>query len=161
MKIGEIKSGIKISKGYKIIKLNGKRKFGGQRSKFSFFKFSSFEKEKVESLKKMTFKCDEKEEKIILDEGINYIKIENIYEKDLSSGFQKEIKTTNENNFTSTFKFDDEFNILFVCKKDQEEAKLISRDLVERKIFSKKFNQLSNTFISNIRKSANIKFFNK
>ena len=43
MKIGEIKSGIKISKGYKIIKLNGKRKFGGQRLKFSFFKFSSFE----------------------------------------------------------------------------------------------------------------------
>ena len=39
--------------------------------------------------------------------------------------------------------------------------KAIPRDIVERQAFSKKFNQLSNTYISNIRKSANIKFFNK
>ena len=42
MKIGEIKTNIKINNGYKIIKLNQKRKFGTDQIKFTFLKFSSF-----------------------------------------------------------------------------------------------------------------------
>ena len=43
--IGDIKSFIKTSNGYKIIKLNKKRTFGMDQLTYSFIKFSSFEKD--------------------------------------------------------------------------------------------------------------------
>ena len=47
MKIGEIKKNIRINNGYKIIKLNKKRRFGDEQVKFSFLKFSSFDEMKI------------------------------------------------------------------------------------------------------------------
>ncbi len=160
MKIGEIKKKIKIDNGYKIIKLNKKRRFGDDQVKFSFLKFSSFDKMQTMSVKNINLSCD-KFEGIGLSNEIKYLKIENILAKDLSQDFLTQIQNTKENNFTSAFEVGGEYNILYICEKNKSEIKAIPRDIVERQAFSKKFNQLSNTYISNIRKSANIKFFNK
>ena len=160
MKIGEIKKNIKINNGYKIIKLNKKRRFGDEQVKFSFLKFSSFDEMKIMSIKGIQIGCNKFDEKG-LSKDIKYLKIQDILAKDLSEDFLYQIKNTEENNFTSAFEVSGEYNILYICEKNESEMKAIPRDIVERQAFSKKFNQLSNTYISNIRKSANIKFFNK
>ena len=160
MKIGEIKKNIRINNGYKIIKLNKKKRFGDEQVKFSFLKFSSFDEMKIMSIKGIKIGCNKFDEKG-LSKDIKYLKIQDILAKDLSEDFLYQIKNTEENNFTSAFEVSGEYNILYICEKNVSEIKAIPRDMVERQAFSKKFNQLSNTYISNIRKSANIKFFNK
>jgi peptidyl-prolyl cis-trans isomerase SurA len=160
MKIGEIRKNIKINNGYKIIKLNKKRKFGKEGQEFTFLKFSSLDKNVIESLAGLTFDCDKTDESQFIDE-IKFLKIENILAKDLSNNFLSQIDMTSENEFTQIFDVSGEYNKLFICEKNETDVKPISRDLVERRAFSKKFNQLSNTYITNIRKSANIKIFNK
>ena len=159
MKIGEIKTNIKINNGYKMIKLNQKRKFGTDQIKFTFLKFSSFNEQKIKKIKDLNLSCKEEEVEGVKD--VKFLKIKDVFAKDLSSDFLKQIENTDEKKFTSTFQIEGEYNIIFVCKKNESEIKAVPRDIVERQAFSKKFNQLSNTFISNIRKSANIKFFNK
>ena len=160
MSPGEIKTAIKISNGLKIIKLNRKRKFGNAGTKFSFLKFSSFKKSDIESIKNLTFSCDDiNEEDFIYD--IKFLKIQDMIAKDISDSFLSQIEKTEENNFTNIFDLNGEFNLLFVCKKDESDLKHISRESIERQAFSKKFNQLTNTYLSNLRKSTNIKFFNK
>ena len=160
MKIGEIRENIKISNGYKIIKLNKKRKFGNKSAKYSFLKFSSFDKDLIKSLYELDIECEKKNKNQINNE-IKFLELQNISAKDLSSEFLNQIESTSENNFSNIFELAGEYNLLLVCKKNKAEVETIPRDLVERRAFSKKFNQLSNTFIANIRKSANIKFFNK
>ena len=159
MKIGEIKKNIKINNGYKIIKLNKKRKFGTDQIKLTFLKFSSFDEQKIKKMKNLSLSC--KEEEVEVAKDIKFLKIKDVFAKDLSSDFLKQIENTDEKKFTSIFQIEGEYNIIFLCNKNESEIKAVPRDIVERQAFSKKFNQLSNTFISNIRKSANIKFFNK
>ena len=149
-----------MNNGYKIIKLNKKRKFGKEGQKFTFLKFSSLYKNVIESLAGLTFDCDKTDESEFIDE-IKFLKIENILAKDLSDNFLSQIDMTSEKEFTQIFDVNGEYNKLFICKKNETNVKPISRDLVERRAFSKKFNQLSNTYITNIRKSANVKIFNK
>ena len=81
--------------------------------------------------------------------------------KDLSETFLSRIELTEVNNFTDIFDIDGEYNLLYLCKKKESDIGQISRESIERKAFSKKFNQLTNTYLSNIRKSTNIKFFNR
>ena len=81
--------------------------------------------------------------------------------KDLSNLFRKQLDVSDEKSFTQVFELDGEYNLLYVCEKKVSESGGISREAIERRAFSKKFNQLSNTYLSNIRKSTNIKFFNK
>ncbi len=160
MEINQIKTGIKISNGYKIIKLNNKRKFGKKDAKLSFLKFSSLDVDNLKELNQMGLNC-RNFEKMIFNDDIKYLNIKDVVAKDLSDGFLNQIETTQVNQFTNIFEIAGEYNLLLICEKNEPEIKPISRDLVERRAFSKKFNQLANTFISNIRKSANIKFFNK
>ena len=75
MKIGEIRKNIKINNGYKIIKLNKKRKFGKEGQEFTFLKFSSLDKNVIESLAGLTFDCDKTDESQFIDE-IKFLKIE-------------------------------------------------------------------------------------
>ncbi len=160
MKTGEINKNIKIDNGYKLIKLNKKRKFGNQDSKLSFLKFSSLERNRIDSLSLLETNCNNLNEMDLNDE-IKFLEINDISAKDLSSVFLDQIETTPVNKFTKVFEIDGEYNLIFVCEKNDSEIKPISREIVERRAFSKKFNQLSNTYLSNIRKSTNIKFFNK
>ena len=52
MNPGDIKTNIKINNGFKIIKLNRKRRFGNEEIKFSFLKFSSIDKKKIQNIYK-------------------------------------------------------------------------------------------------------------
>ena len=81
--------------------------------------------------------------------------------KDISAEYSKYLEEKLINNFSEVFEIDGEYNLIFVCNKSDNVIPSISRENVERRAFSKKFNQLSNTFLSNIRKSTNIKFFNR
>ena len=160
MQLGEIKKDIKMNNGYRVIKLNKKRKFGKEESKFTFVKFSSFEKNDIDTILDISLSCKDSDQPKFKDE-IKVLKIEDIVAKDLSDVFLSQINITPEKQFTKIFNVDGEYNLLYICEKNDADIKPMSRDIVERRAFSKKFNQLSNTFISNIRKSANIKFFNK
>ena len=69
--------------------------------------------------------------------------------KDLSETFLSRIELTEVNTFTDIFDLDGEYNLLYLCKKKESDIE-ISRETVERRAFSKKFNQLTNTYLSNI-----------
>ena len=126
----------------------------------SFLKFSSLERNRIDSLSLLETNCNNLNEMDLNDE-IKFLEINDISAKDLSSVFLDQIETTPVNKFTKVFEIDGEYNLIFVCEKNDSQIKPISREIVERRAFSKKFNQLSNTYLSNIRKSTNIKFFNK
>ena len=160
MDLGEVKTNIKLNNGFKIIKLNKKRKFGNEGVKFTFLKFSSLNQEPIQNLSKMSLGCNNIDENEINNE-IKFLKIQDMIAKDLSDFFLNRIEVTSENSFTEIFELDGEYNLLFVCEKKKSESNGISRESIERRAFSKKFNQLTNTYLSNIRKSTNIKFFNK
>ncbi len=160
MNPGDIKTNIKISNGFKILKLNRKRRFGNEQIKFSFLKFSSFDKNQIQNMFKKNITCENIKDSEI-EEGIKFLKIKDMAAKDLSSLFLKQLDMSEEKNFTKVFELDGEHNILYLCEKKSSTSNSISREAIERTAFSKKFNQLSNTYLSNIRKSTNIKFFNK
>ena len=160
MSPGDVKTNIKINNGFKILKLNRKRRFGNQDIKFSFLKFSSFDKKKIQNVYKKNISCKNIKESEIEAE-IKFLKIKDMASKDLSNLFLKQLDFSKEKSFTEVFELDGEYNLLYVCEKKISTANSISRETIERRAFSKKFNQLTNTYLSNIRKSTNIKFFNK
>ena len=154
---GEIKSNIKSKNGYKIIKLNRKRVFGLSAFSFSFIKFSSFT-EDLTKLKAQNIKCDFNEDLVDLD-NISFVKLSNIKANEISDVFMEEIKKTPIDSFTNTIEISGENNVLLICDKSNKTNNLINREKIETKIFSEKFNQLSNTYLTNLRKNINVKFF--
>jgi len=160
MSPGDIKTNVKMSNGFKILKLNRKRRFGNEQIKFTFLKFSSFDKKQIENIYEKNITCENIKESDI-DEGIKFLKIKDMASKDLSNLFLKQLDISEEESFTEVFELDGEQNLLYVCKKEVSTSNSISRETIERRAFSRKFNQLTNTYLSNIRKSTNIKFFNK
>ena len=160
MSPGDIKTNVKISNGFKILKLNRKRRFGNEQIKFTFLKFSSFDKKQIQNMYESDISCENIKESEIEDE-IKFLKIKDMASKDLSDLFLKQLDISEEKSFTEVFELDGEHNLLYVCDKKISTSDSISRETIERRAFSKKFNQLTNTYLSNIRKSTNIKFFNK
>ena len=160
MNPGDIKTNIKMNNGFKILKLNKKRRFGNEEIKFSFVKFSSINKKEIQNLYKKNINCKNIKKSEIEGE-INFLKFKDMALKDLSDLFRKQLDVSDEKSFTKVFELDGEYNLLYVCEKKASTSNGISREAIERTAFSKKFNQLTNTYLSNIRKSTNIKFFNK
>ena len=160
MNPGDIKTDIRINNGYKILKLNRKRRFGNEEIKFSFLKFSSINKKEIQNVYKKNISCKNISESEIEGE-IKFLKFKDMALKDLSNLFRKQLDISDEKSFTQVFELDGEYNLLYVCEKKVSKTNNISREAIERRAFSKKFNQLTNTYLSNIRKSTNIKFFNK
>ena len=160
MSPGDIKTNVKMSNGFKILKLNRKRRFGNEQIKFTFLKFSSFDKKQIQNMYEKNITCENIKESDI-EEGIKFLKIKDMASKDLSNLFLKQLDISEEKSFTEVFELDGEQNLLYVCEKKVSTSNSISRETIERRAFSKKFNQLTNTYLSNIRKSTNIKFFNK
>ena len=160
MKSGEISNKIKIENGYKIIKLNKKRIVGNKRIKYSFIKISSLFADSISLVNKELFKCNEPIP--VLPDDISAIKIEDVYSNELSDVFRQGIEATEKFKFSRLIENNGEFSLLMLCSIDQEEKSNIpTRDQIENKLYTNKFNQLTNTFIANLRKNANIKFFNK
>ena len=155
--VGEIKSEIKTKNGYKIIKLNEKRIFGLEAFTYSFIKFSSFNRD-LNELKSQNITCESNEDDFNL-ENISFVSIENIKASELSEIFHDELKKTDIGFFTDIIEISGEDNILLVCDKFNKENQIVNREKIETKIFSEKFNQLSNTYLTNLRKNINVKFF--
>ena len=157
--VGEIKSEIKIKNGYKILKLNQKRIFGLETFTYSFIKFSSFNRD-LNDLRSKNITCDSKEDNFNF-EDISFVTLENIRANEISEVFRDEIKKTNVGFFTNVIETSGENNILLICDKLDKENQVVNREKIETKIFSEKFNQLSNTYLTNLRKNINVKFFTK
>ena len=157
LEVGEIKSDIKIKNGYKILKLNEKRIFGLEAFTYSFIKFSSFN-ENLNELKSKNISCETKEDKLDLG-NISVVSIENIQANELLEIFHDQLKKTDIGFFTDIIEISGENNILLVCDKFDKENQIVNREKIETKIFSEKFNQLANTYLTNLRKNINVKFF--
>ena len=155
--VGEVKSNIKIKNGYKILKLNEKRIFGLEAFTYSFIKFSSFNKN-LNELKSKNITCESNEDEFNFAD-ISFVLIENIRANELSEIFHNELKKTDIGFFTDIIEISGENNILLVCDKFDKENQLVNREKIETKIFSEKFNQLANTYLTNLRKNINVKFF--
>jgi peptidyl-prolyl cis-trans isomerase SurA len=157
--VGEIKSEIKIKNGYKILKLNQKRIFGLETFTYSFIKFSSFNRD-LNDLRSKNVTCDSKEDNFNF-EDITFVTLENIRANEISEIFRDEIRKTDVGFFTNVIEISGENNILLICDKLDKENQVVNREKIETKIFSEKFNQLSNTYLTNLRKNINVKFFTK
>ena len=155
--VGEIKSDIKIKNGYKILKLNEKRIFGLEAFTYSFIKFSSFNRD-LNELKSKNITCESNEDEFNLGD-ISFVSIENIQANELLEIFHDQLKKTDIGFFTDIIEISGENNILLVCDKFDKENQIVNREKIETKIFSEKFNQLANTYLTNLRKNINVKFF--
>ena len=159
MKIGQISTKIKVSDGYKIIKLNKKRIFGNQNTKYTFLKISSFDSDKLDFTKFSSIQCNDQE--LAINNDITAVKIEDIKASDMISVFLEKLETLEVQMFSSVIEYNNQFSVLKLCDKKNEETEQMKRNKIQSKLYSQKFNQLSNTFLANLRQNANIKFFNK
>ena len=91
-------------------------------------KFSSFDEIKIMSIKGIKIGCNKFDEKG-LSKDIKYLKIQDILAKDLSEDFLYQIKNTEENNFTPAFEVSGEYNILYICEKNESEVTKIMNGL--------------------------------
>ena len=157
--VGEVKSEIKIKNGYKILKLNQKRIFVLETFTYSFIKFSSFNRD-LNDLRSKNITCDSKEDNFNF-EDISFVTLENIRANEISEIFRDELRKTDVGFFTNVIEISGENNILLICDKLDKENQVVNREKIETKIFSEKFNQLSNTYLTNLRKNINVKFFAK
>jgi hypothetical protein len=63
--------------------------------------------------------------------------------------------------FSNVIDHNNEFSVLKLCDKKNEVTEKQKRNKIQGQLYAKKYNQLASTFISNLRKNANIKYFNK
>ena len=162
LKKGEIKSAIKTDNGYKIVRMNGKRKnSSGSGNKVSFLKISSFDKDSIENLSIDISACNS-DFKDNPDAQYTITKIKNILSKEISEDFLPFIQETEVGKITKEIEINGEVSKLLICEKiinDKVSPK--ERKKIESKLFSERYNQLTRTYISNLKKSANIKYINK
>ena len=142
-----------------LLKLNQKRTFGLEAFTYSFIKFSSFSRD-LSNLRSKNITCDSIEDNFNY-EDISFVTLENIRANEISEIFHDEIKKTDVGLFTNVIEISGENNILLICDKLDKENQVVNREKIETKIFSEKFNQLSNTYLTNLRKNINVKFFTK
>ena len=162
LKNGEIKAPVKTDNGFKIIRMNGKRKnSSGLGNKVSFLKISTFDKDSIKNLSFDINSCnsnlqDEPDEKYSITQ------IKNILSSEISEDFLTLIQETKVGEMTKEIEINGEISKLLICEKVRnEKVNPKERKKVENKLFSERYNQLSRTYISNLKKSANIKYINK
>ena len=159
MKVGQISSKIKVIDGYKIIKLNKKRIFGNQNAKYTFLKVSSFDSDKLDFTKFSSIQCSDQE--FTINDDITAVKIEDIKASDKIGIFLEQLEALEVQMFSNVIEYNNQFSVLKLCDKKNEETEQMKRNKIQSKLYSQKFNQLSNTFLANLRQNANIEFFNK
>ena len=159
METGEIRSNIKTNNGYKIVKFNKKRIFGLETFSYSFIKFSSLNRD-LNELKTKNIVCESEKTNLNLQD-ISSVMLNNVKANEISEIFLDELKNTSEGSFTNIIDISGEKYVLFICEKFDKENQVIDREKIENKIFSEKFQQLSNTYLTNLRKNINVKFFTK
>ena len=158
MKVGDVLD-FKTPEGYKLIKLNDKRFFGNEKFKYSFLHISSFDKESLKLIPKESLSCKTSSES--LDTGINITKFEEILLEEMNELFKNNLNNLEQNQLSKVIQDEGKFFILKLCDRKFDEKQQLTKEDVEKQIYSKKFNQIANTLISNLRKNINIKYFNK
>ena len=159
MKEGDISKEIKVSDGYKIVKLNRKRIFGYEMLKYSFIKISSFEIENLDFSKFSSISCSD--DKFNINEKISAIKLTDVVANEMVNVYLEKLKKLEKGKFSTVISHDNQFSVLKLCDKKNELNQVEQRDKIQNNLYAKKFNQLASTFIANLRKNANIKYFNK
>ena len=96
-----------------------------------------------------------------LDTGINITKFEEILLEEMNELFKNNLNNLEQNQLSKIIQDEGKFFILKLCDRKFDEKQQLTKEDVEKQIYSKKFNQIANTLISNLRKNINIKYFNK
>ena len=159
MKEGDISKEIKVNDGYKIVKLNRKRIFGYEMLKYSFIKISSFEIENLDFSKFSSISCSDDEFNI--NNNISAIKLTDVVANEMVSVYLEKLEKLENGKFSTVISHDNQFSVLKLCDKKNELNQVEKRNKIQNNLYAKKFNQLASTFIANLRKNANIKYFNK
>ena len=159
LKEGDISKEIKVSDGYKIIKLNRKRIFGYEMLKYSFIKISSFEIENLDFSKFSSISCSD--DKFNINDKISAIKLTDVVANEMVNVYLEKLKKLEKGKFSTVISHDNQFSVLKLCDKKNELNQVEQRNKIQNNLYAKKFNQLASTFIANLRKNANIKYFNK
>ena len=158
MKAGQVLS-FKDSNGYKVIKLNKKRFYGNSNFKYSFLKLSTSDEEALKKIKKNQINCDMVTK--TLENNVELVKFENLMLEEMNEIFSENLEILEEGEVSNILNNEIEFMRLKLCKKDIDDKSVVSKNDIEKRIYTKKFNQMANTLISNLRKNTNVKFFNK
>ena len=132
----------------------------GMNQKFSFIKFSSYDQKLIQSFDYNPDNCSSELNKYKKNDELSVTRLENILANEISEVFLKKIQET------PIKQISDEIEInggIFRChcKKSKDKSADEKRIEIKNKLFNEKFNQLSRTYISNLRKSANIKYINQ
>ena len=159
MKEGDISKEIKVNDGYKIVKLNRKRIFGYAMLKYSFIKISSFEIENLDFSKFSSISCSD--DKFNINDKISAIKLTDVVANEMVSVYLEKLEKLENGKFSTVISHDNQFSVLKLCDKKNELNQVEQRNKIQNNLYTKKFNQLASTFIANLRKNANIKYFNK
>ena len=159
MKEGDISKEIKVNDGYKIVKLNRKRIFGYEMLKYSFIKISSFEIENLDFSKFSSISCSD--DKFNINEKISAIKLTDVVANEMVNVYLEKLEKLENGKFSTVISHDNQFSVLKLCDKKNELNQVEQRNKIQNNLYAKKFNQLASTFIANLRKNANIKYFNK
>ena len=159
MKEGDISKEIKVNDGYKIVKLNRKRIFGYAMLKYSFIKISSFEIENLDFSKFSSISCSD--DKFNINEKISAIKLTDVVANEMLNVYLEKLKKLEKGKFSTVISHDNQFSVLKLCDKKNELNQVEQRNKIQNNLYAKKFNQLASTFIANLRKNANIRYFNK
>ena len=159
MKEGDISKEIKVNDGYKIVKLNRKRIFGYAMLKYSFIKISSFEIENLDFSKFSSISCSD--DKFNINDKISAIKLTNVVANEMVNVYLEKLQKLEKGKFSTVISHDNQFSVLKLCDKKNELNQVEQRNKIQNNLYAKKFNQLASTFIANLRKNANIKYFNK
>ena len=159
MKEGDISKEIKVNDGYKIVKLNRKRIFGYAMLKYSFIKISSFEIENLDFSKFSSISCSD--DKFNINDKISAIKLTNVVANEMVNVYLEKLEKLENGKFSTVISHDNQFSVLKLCNKKNELNQVEKRNKIQNNLYAKKFNQLASTFIANLRKNANIKYFNK
>jgi peptidyl-prolyl cis-trans isomerase SurA len=159
MKEGDISKEIKVNDGYKIVKLNRKRIFGYAMLKYSFIKISSFEIENLDFSKFSSISCSD--DKFNINEKISAIKLTDVVANEMVNVYLEKLQKLEKGKFSTVISHDNQFSVLKLCDKKNELNQVEQRNKIQNNLYAKKFNQLASTFIANLRKNANIKYFNK
>ena len=157
--INEVSDIIKFNNGYKIIKLHDKRKYGRNKNKrFDIINFSSESKDQgFVQLKNNLLNCDENFSEFTKSKSVKYTRIDQLVLKDVSSDIQKELAEKKIGETTRIFEKNNNFFFFLICKISGDEIREIDENIIDQKIYFKKVQQLSQTYLKRLNRNSNIK----
>lgn len=157
--INEVSNIIKLNNGYKIIKLHDKRKYGRNTNKnFDIINFSSESKDQEFTLlKENLLNCDEDFSELTKNKSVKYARINRLVLEDVSSDIQKELDEKKIGETTRIFEKNNNFFFFLICKISGDEVQEIDENIIDQKLYFKKVQQLSQTYLKRLNRNSNIK----